>query len=211
MMNLALALLSMKSALLLVVLSMLGLGLTAQGQTEQQKATIKVLNKTSERLMGGDVSALDDVKALPGDDAVAGLLMFVGQYHYLYKATPTQKEIAAKASQYVTECPTAEDYITRLFKKEEGRGKSGMLMKYREAALNALCASKNQVGIGLVFKLIDEDNLDVPVSDFGIALARAEFPGAPFNRKSAKGTGTPEGIEKWKDWWKQNRTEFPEK
>ena len=102
----------------------------SSAQTEQQKQTMSVLKAASERLMRGDIAALDEVKALPGDDSVAGLLMFFKQNFYVYSKETQKKAIAAKAAQYITECPTAADYIKRLFKKEEGRPKSGMLMNY---------------------------------------------------------------------------------
>ncbi|TLD71482.1 hypothetical protein FEM03_08125 [Phragmitibacter flavus] len=193
---------------LLPAVALIGFSAALPAQTEQQKATMKLIDRAGERLMLGDISALDDVKGLPGDDAVAVLIMFFKQYHYEFKATDGQKAIAAKAAQYITEAPTAEDYITRLFKKEEGRPKSGLLTNYRSATLDSLTSAKNGFAVSLLFQLMDESNLDVPVGDFSTALAKMNLPDAPFTRDSRKGATTPDGIAKWKAWWETNKANY---
>jgi len=196
-------------ATVLVVLSVFLLCGSAFGQNKQQQETVRILNKAEERLMQGDITALDDVKALPGDDSVAGLIMFFKGNFYRYNATPQQKAIAAKAAQYVTEVPTAGDYIKRLFKKEPGRQKSGLLINYRQTTLDALSTAKNTFAANLLFELMDESDLDVPIGDFGIALARMEVPGMPYPRDARKMASSPEGIAKWKEWWAANKDQFP--
>lgn len=177
-------------------------------QTEQQKQTMAVLRSASDRLMQGDITALDDVKALPGDDAVAGLLMFFKQNFYVYSKETKKKAIAGKAAEYITQCPTAGDYIKRLFKKEEGRPKSGTLMNYRQTTLDSLTAAKNPFAITLLIELMDETELEVPVGDFSIALAKMDLPSAPYSSQSRKGAGTPDGAAKWKSWWEENKAAY---
>lgn len=185
--------------------------LSASAQTEQQRQTMAVLKSASERLMSGDITALDDVKALPGDDSVAGLLMFFKQNFYVYSKETQKKAIAAKAAEYITECPTAADYIKRLFKKEEGRPKSGMLMNYRQTTLDSLTTANNKFAANLLIELMDESNLEVPPGDFGVALAKMGIPSAPFAKTELKAAATPEGVAKWKSWWKENKDGFPDK
>jgi hypothetical protein len=79
--------------ILAVTLCLLPL-IPSSAQTEQQKQTMSVLKAASERLMRGDIAALDEVKALPGDDAVAGLLMFFKQNFYVYSKETQKKAIA---------------------------------------------------------------------------------------------------------------------
>jgi hypothetical protein len=180
----------------------------ATAQTEQQKQTMVVLKSASERLMRGDITALDDVKALPGDDSVAGLLMFFKQNFYVFSKETQKKAIAAKAAEYITVCPTAGDYIKRLFKKEAGRPKSGMLMNYRQTTLDSLTSAKNPFAIRLLFELMDETELEVRVGDFSVALAKMDLPSAPYSSQSRKGADTPDGIAKWRSWWEANRGEY---
>lgn len=169
---------------------------------------MKILNKAGERLMAGDITALDDVKALPGDDSVAGLIMFFKQYFYVFSKETEKKAIAKKAAIYITECPTAGPYIKRLFKKEAGRPKSGMLTNYRQTTLDALTDAKNSFAIRTLFELMDERDLEVPVGDFAIALAKMDLPSAPYTRDARKGASTPEGIAKWKEWWEANKAKY---
>lgn len=177
-------------------------------QTEQQKKTMAVLNKASERLMQGDITALDDVKALPGDDAVAGLISFFQSNFYVFSKETKKKAIATKAALYITECPTAADYIRRLFRKEAGRPKSGLLARYREATLDALASAKNPFAINLLFELMDDPQLEVPQGDISVALAKMDLPGAPFTSKARQGAATPEGIARWQPWWEANKATY---
>lgn len=183
----------------------------ASAQTEQQRQVMSVLKNASERLMRGDTTALDDVKALPGDDSLAGLLMFFKQNFYVFSKETQKKAIAAKAAQYITECPTAADYIKRLFKKEEGRPKSGMLMNYRQTTLDSLTTANNKFAANLLIELMDESNLEVPPGDFGVAIAKMGIPSAPFAKTELKSASTPDGVATWKSWWKENKDGFPDK
>jgi hypothetical protein len=183
----------------------------SSAQTEQQKQTMSVLKAASERLMRGDIAALDEVKALPGDDAVAGLLMFFKQNFYVYSKETQKKAIAAKAAQYITECGAAADYIKRLFKKEEGRPKSGMLMNYRQTTLDSLTTANNKFAVNLLIELMDESNLEVPPGDFAVAIAKMGIPSAPFAKTELKVSATPDGVAKWKSWWKENKDGVPDK
>ncbi|MHB1082930.1 MAG: hypothetical protein ACYC67_26275 [Prosthecobacter sp.] len=171
----------------------------------------KPITKTGTDLMRGDIAALDEVKALPGDDAVAGLLMFFKQNFYVYSKETQKKAIAAKAAQYITECPTAADYIKRLFKKEEGRPKSGLLMNYRQTTLDSLTSANNKFAVSLLIELMDESNLEVPPGDFGVAIAKMGIPSAPFAKTELKSASTPDGVATWKSWWKENKGGFPDK
>jgi len=194
----------MKPANLLI--SLLFLLITAAALAQQDKKEIRaILNQASQRLMQGDITALDDVKALPGDDSVAGLLMFFKQNFYVFSKETKKKAIAAKAAQYITECPTAADYITRLFKKEPGREKSRMLGDIRQTTLDMLTAVGNSFAIRLLFNLMEEPDLDVPASDFAVALSKMNIPSAPFGRDEWKSGSRPDGITKWKEWWQANK------
>lgn len=177
-------------------------------QTEEQKKTLKFLTAAGERLMNGDVAVLDEVKALPGDDSVAGLLMFFKQYFYVYSTEKEKKAIAKKAATLMTECPTAGPFIKRLFKKEAGRPPSGMLARYRETTLDALTDARNGFAVRTLLELMDESDLEVPVGNFSVALAKMSLPGAPFSREAQKGASTPEGIATWKSWWESNKTNY---
>jgi hypothetical protein len=184
------------------------LPLCISAQTEEQKKVIGILKRAGDRLMSGDITALDDVKALPGDDSVAGLLMFFKQYFYVFSKETEKKAIAKKAAIYITECPTAGPYIKRLFKKEAGRPKSGMLANYRQTTLDALTDAKNGFAVRTLFELMDETELEVQVGDFSIALAKMSLPSAPYTRDARKGASTPEGIAKWQEWWQQNKAQY---
>lgn len=202
----------MKRPLFLLLLVLLANPSAADAQSEQQKQTIAVLNRADVRLMKGDITALDDVKALPGDDAVAGLLMFFKQYFYVYSTETEKKAIAAKAAQYITESPTAGPYIKRLFKKEANRPPSGNLTKYRQVTLESLITARNAFAVRTLFELMDESELEVPVGDFTRALARMSLPDAPFPAPDLRSTKnpnyTPEGIAKWKEWWEANKANY---
>ncbi len=182
--------------------------LPASAQTEQQRRVMSVLKNASERLMRGDITALEDVKALPGDDSVAGLLMFFKQNFYVYSKETQKKAIAAKAARYITECPTAADYIKRLFKKEESRPKSGMLMNYRQTTLDSLTTARNKFAVNLLVELMDESELEVSPGDFAVALGKMNLASAPFSGTQLKAAATEDGVAKWKEWWAQNEAVF---
>lgn len=177
---------------------------------EQQKRSIEIINRSSDRLVKGEIEALDDVKALPGDDAVKGLLLLFSNYHRVFKATEQQKAIAARAAQYFTECETAKTYVLRLFRKDPSRPQSPRLTRQRDIILDCLGAAKNRFSLKLMIELIVDSDLDVPPGTIGLGLARADIPGAPYSRSASKGTTTPEGLAKWKNWWSENQASFPE-
>ena len=179
--------------------------LAATGQTADQKRVMMLLEQASTRLMQGDITALDDVKALPGDDSVAGLLMFFKQHYYVFSKETARKAIALKAAQYVTECPTSEAYIKRLFRKEEGRASSRLLNDYRQTVLDCLTAAKNAFAVRVLIELMNEPTLEIPMGGLGIALAKMDLPGAPFGKNTERGPSSPEGIAKWKEWWSANK------
>lgn len=56
---------------------------SAHAQSRQE--ILKPLDQVNIRLMGGDISALDDVNALPGADAVPALLMFFRQHFRVWE------------------------------------------------------------------------------------------------------------------------------
>lgn len=201
----------MKTSFLPLVLALFFLPLCrVSAQTEQQKQTMAIINRADQRLTKGDITALDDVKALPGDDAVAALLMFFKQYYYV-RGTETQKlAIADQAAQYITEAPTAGAYMKRLFKKEAGRPKSGLLARYRETTLDSLAAAKNAFAVRTLIELMDETELETPVANFSIALAKMNLPSAPYTKETRKSAAAPESIAKWKTWWEQNKTSYAE-
>lgn len=181
-----------------------------QVDQQQQKRSIDTINRSSERLIKGDITALDEVKALPGDDAVKGLLLLFSNYYRVYKGTEEQKEIAARAALYFTQCPTANSYVLRLFRKDPARQQSPRLTRQREIILDALGAAKNRFSLKLMIDLIDDPELDAPPGTIGLGLARADIPGAPYSRSASKGTTTAEGLNKWRNWWSENQKSFPE-
>ena len=169
----------------------------------QKPDPIKVLNRVSDELMRGNIDALADVKALPGDDALGGLLMFFMQNYNLHKATPLHKSIAARSAQYISELPQSEAFIRGMFKKKEGRKPSPILAQYRQAGLNCLTALKNEWALKVIFDLIDEPDLDVPLKDFSFALSKMGLSGAPYS-PGDRTAGAPGAIARWQLWWIEN-------
>jgi hypothetical protein len=150
------------------------------------------------RLAKGDVQALTEVKALPGDTAISGLVRFFRENHEVPQPTAKQKEIATRAAVLLTEAPTAEEYIKRLYKKVEDRPNSPLLKKQRDTVLECLVVARNRFAVGQLVELLDESNLEVPVSQFAAALGQMNLPGAPAGGASA----TPAEVGTWKAWWK---------
>jgi len=175
----------------------------AFGQSPEEIAVL--MNRVSERLMLDEIEALEDVRKLPGDEAVAGLLLCFKQYYYRYKATPVQQEIAARSALYLTEAPTAAAYLKRLYEKQE-TDKPGPLKFQRTTALDCMIAAKNKFAVRTVCELLSNPELGIPPGELGLALAKMDLPAAPFTNAARKGATTPEGIAKWKEWWEAPRS-----
>lgn len=85
------------------------------------KEMLAVINKVTQRMNRGDVTALDDLKTIPSDTAVPALLMFYRQNHVVMRETPQNRVIASKAAQLVAEVPGADVYLKGLFKNRRPR------------------------------------------------------------------------------------------
>lgn len=177
-------------------------------QAQSQDEIIAILNKASNSIMNGDISALDNVRALPGDHSVAGLLMFFRGNYYAYKASAYQRSVASKSAQYITESPAAEEFIRNLFVKEPGRPASRDLEKYRDLTLDSLIVARNKFSVRTLVSLFDLPNLETPPSDFSVALAKLDIPDAPFSKANAKTAATAEGVTLWKKWWEANKDQY---
>ncbi len=182
--------------------------MSVEVRAQSQKEIISTLNRVSDQLIRGNVSALDDVKALPPDHDVGALMMYFKDHYYLNKPTTAQKAIAAKAALYVTECPTASKWISNLFKKEPGRKISGLLLNVRKATLDCLTAANNPFAVRTLVALFDETELEVPPTDFAVALAKMNLPNAPFSRDTARSAKSFNAVAKWKEWWETNKAAY---
>ncbi|WP_265595501.1 hypothetical protein [Verrucomicrobium sp. BvORR106] len=162
-------------------------------------------DRVKARLAKGDVEALTEVKALPGDTAISGLVRFFRENHEVPQPTAKQKEIATRAAVLLTEAPTAEEYIKRLYKKVEDRPNSPQLVRQRTTVLQCLVIARNRFAVGQLVELLEESNLEVPVSQFVAALGQMNLPGAPFGNTNAN----PATVASWETWWKANQGNVP--
>lgn len=159
-------------------------------------------DRVKARLAKGEVEALTEVKALPGDTAISGLVRFFRENHEVPQPTAKQKEIATRAAVLLTEAPTAEEYIKRLYKKVDDRPNSPQLVRQRATVLQCLVIARNRFAVGQLVELLEESNLEVPVRQFTTALGQMNLPGAP----DGGATATPAS---WKTWWKANQGNVP--
>jgi hypothetical protein len=166
---------------------------------------MQVINNVNRRITYDlDIKALDDLKPLATNDAVASLLMFFNQNQHLYKATAKHKEIAARAAQLATELPNADAYFMKVFRKTQpSRGEL-----QRDIAIESLVLVHNNFAVRLVAQALSDPELGVPIGKLGSALAKMELPSAPFSSSQLKESATDDGIAKWKEWWEANKAQY---
>ena len=81
-----------------------------------EKEMVDLINRVSLRINGGEVNALTDLTTLPVNVAVPALLNAFKYNYNVFRATPLNKAIGAKAAQLLTTMPGAEGDLLKLFK-----------------------------------------------------------------------------------------------
>jgi hypothetical protein len=172
-----------------------------------EKETMEVLNSVSKRVSGGDIKALDEVKNLATNDAVAGFLFFFRQNHYTFNGPDWQHAIANKAALMATEVPGADAYFKQLFKKTP-TPRTGNLVRQREVAIDALTQIHNKFSVRVLAEALLDPELDARQTDICVGLSKMNIAGAPYSKTAMKGTTSPEGIVKWTQWWTAHKAEY---
>ena len=113
------------------------------------KEIVATINKVVMKVTGGDVTALDDLKALPSDITVATALMFFSQNFYVYRKTKQNGVVAAKTAELATSAPTAELYLKNLLKKQNVQLNNKFLHQ-RQTAIDCMVFIHNKVAVRVV-------------------------------------------------------------
>ena len=170
---------------------------------------MKVVNSVGERLEKNDVSALDDLKTLPNEEAVAVAMMYFKQYNYVYNSTDLDHQKSAKAAELTTDIPGSEDYFKRLLRKQPSPV-PGQLARMRVVALDLLVKTHTKASVRIMAEALSDPELAARPGDIGKALATMSLPDAPFTKADGNNAGIPTGIAKWKEWWTANKGQYVE-
>lgn len=171
---------------------------------EEISATI---NSVNQRLERGDTAALEEIKKLPEDKAVAAFVFFFKQNYYVFKAPQSQRDIALKAGKMAAENPGAETYFKKLWKKPP-EGRSGFLVRQRETSMDLLGEVNTKFSIRLLGEALSEPDLGEQARHLGRALAKMNIPGAPFSKDTMNKAYSAASLEKWKAWWETHKDEY---
>lgn len=86
-----------------------------------------------------------------------------------------------------------------------GTDNSPQLVRQRATVLQCLVVVRNRFAVGQLVALMEDANLEVPVSQFTTALGQMNLPGAPVGNANA----TLVEVGSWKTLWKANQGNLP--
>lgn len=173
---------------------------------------LAIVQGVGKRVNAGETAALEDLRKLPADDAVASLLMFFKGGFYAYKAEPHQKATAAKAAKMIPEIPGAEAYFEKMWKKPEGV-RSGRLVALRDTSIDCLGEANNKFGVRMLIAALGSEDLGEQRKKVLRTLMKMDIPNAPYPQVKypqpyPKGSTNMEGLLKWQAWWEENKAAY---
>ncbi len=192
----------MKTGALIAILSLSAV-VTAFTEPSDKEA-IAIMNRVQRKVAGGDVGALDELTTLPGSMSAPAFLTIFKQNYNVYGATAQNRAIGLKAAQLATSVPGGEEYLVKLLRKKPDNSPNWVLIQ-QDTGIKALIATNNKTSVRILCGALDEVDIGGKAAN---ALATMGLPGAPYSSKSKSDTSTPQGVQKWKQWWAENADSY---
>jgi hypothetical protein len=167
------------------------------------KEFVALMNKVTIRVNGGDIKALDELTALPGNWATPGLLAIFKQNYNIYMATPLNKAIGMKAAQLAISTDGGEGYLVQLLKAKPA---DNFVYFQQDSAIKCLVLVHDTKSIRILGGSLD--NLDPEEIGPKVvnALASLNLPGTPVSAKER--IGYVAALAKWTAWWASRKDNY---
>ena len=169
-----------------------------------EKEMVDLINRVSLRINGGEVNALTDLTTLPGDVAVPALLNAFKYNYNVFRATPLNKSIGAKAAQLLQTTPGAEENLLKLFKITRDDVPNNVYFQ-QESAIGCLRLVNNKFSVRVLCAALAPTEIGCKAAD---ALATMSLPDAPYVMNEKSRPSKPDGVAKWKAWWDAHKGNY---
>ena len=169
-----------------------------------EKEMVDLINRVSLRINGGEVNALTDLTTLPVDVAVPALLNAFKYNYNVFRATPLNKAIGAKAAQLLTTTPGAEEDLLKLFKIARDDLPNNVYFQ-QDSAIKCLRLVNNKFSVRVLCAALAPTEIGCKAAD---ALATMSLPDAPYVMNEKSRPSKPDGVAKWKAWWDAHKGNY---
>ena len=171
-----------------------------------EKEMVDLINRVSLRINGGEVNALNDLTTLPGNVAVPALLNAFKYNYNVFRATPLNKAIGAKAAQLLTTMPGAEEDLLKLFKIARDDIPNNVYFQ-QDSAIKCLQLVNNKFSVRILCAALAPTEIGCKAAD---ALAKMSLPDAPYVMNEKSRPSKADGVVKWKAWWDVHKGNYSE-
>ena len=182
----------------------------ARSAEMSDKEVMAVVNRVLRAYTGGDKDSLNELKKLPTNSAIPALLIFFKQSFYTFRPNAKTNAEALRIARMIVALPDSAGYMKPLFKTPPAKNPPGWYINQRGQIIDLLILLDSKFSVRMFAdQLNDPDNILEP-KDLGRYLALLNIPGAPFSKDTQKSAATPEGMQKWREWWAANKGDYPE-
>ena len=169
-----------------------------------EKEMVDLINRVSLRINGGEVNALTDLTTLPVNVAVPALLNAFKYNYNVFRATPLNKAIGAKAAQLLTTTPGVEEDLLKLFKIARDDLPNNVYFQ-QDSAIKCLRLVNNKFSVRILCAALAPTEIGCKAAD---ALATMSLPDAPYVMNEKSRPSKPDGVAKWKAWWDAHKGNY---
>lgn len=169
-----------------------------------EKEMVDLINRVNLRINGGEVNALTDLTTLPVDVAVPALLNAFKYNYNVFRATPLNKSIGAKAAQLLQTTPGAEANLLKLFKIARDDLPNNVYFQ-QDSAIKCLRLVNNKFSVRVLCAALAPTEIGCKAAD---ALATMSLPDAPYVMNEKSRPSKPDGVAKWKAWWDAHKGNY---
>ncbi|HEY3899238.1 MAG TPA: hypothetical protein VGM54_11525 [Chthoniobacter sp.] len=154
------------------------------------------ISRVQTRVTGGDISALNDLTALPAKNSCPAFLA-------IYKKNRTDTAVTSKCAQLLVAVPGGEEFIQKLLDR---KAVDNPEFSQQEIAINCLVLNHDKTSVRILASTLDYFNPKEMGPIILRALATLNPPGSPTMPKGhADGA---EALAQWKEWWSANKGNF---
>lgn len=190
----------------LVIAAALLIAVTPAFSEMSEKEMVDLINRVSQRINGGDINALTDLTTLPVNVATPALLNAFKYNYNVFRATPLNKAIGAKAAQLLITMPGAEEDLVKLFKIARDDIPNNVYFQ-QESAIGCLRLVNNKFSVRVLCVALAPTEIGCKAAD---ALAKMGLPDAPYTMNEKSRPSKADGVAKWKAWWEAHKGSYSE-
>ena len=190
----------------LVIATALLIAVASAFAERSEKEIIDLINQVITRVNHGEINALNDLTALPGDYSTPAFLVIFKQNYNLYGATAQNRAIGAKAAELITTTPGGEKYLVKLLNNAK-EGESNGIYFQEISAINCLQFVNNKLSVRVLCGALADTEIGRKAAD---ALSKMSLPDAPYPPppKNKPAPRNPESIAKWRLWWDGHKANY---